>query len=181
MVAEKKPPRGIVVSLCDLTGKFVEPWVEAGYDAVLVDPQHPTGVTTEERERAALRSPASAARSSRRCRIFRRSSDQAAWCMLRDGRLARTSRCPELGGGRPKGKRIHTSKRRLRSSPSSAERSAWPAGARGTSRIQQARSAVFLARRGTSFSRGTSPGTVRTTTTRRKRGCGRAAATSCRQ
>jgi hypothetical protein len=32
--------RGTVVSLCDLTGNFVRPWLEAGYDAVLVDPQH---------------------------------------------------------------------------------------------------------------------------------------------
>lgn len=30
----------VVVSLCDLTGHFVEPWIEAGYEAVLVDPQH---------------------------------------------------------------------------------------------------------------------------------------------
>lgn len=32
--------RDIVVSLCDLTGTFVKPWLEAGYSAVLVDPQH---------------------------------------------------------------------------------------------------------------------------------------------
>lgn len=32
--------RGTVISLCDLTGNFVQPWVEAGYDAILVDPQH---------------------------------------------------------------------------------------------------------------------------------------------
>jgi len=32
----------IVVSLCDLTGNFAAPWVEAGYDAILVDPQHGT-------------------------------------------------------------------------------------------------------------------------------------------
>lgn len=31
---------GTVLSLCDLTGAFVEPWVEDGYQAVLVDPQH---------------------------------------------------------------------------------------------------------------------------------------------
>jgi hypothetical protein len=31
---------GVVVSLCDLTGNFTRPWVEAGYEAVLVDPQH---------------------------------------------------------------------------------------------------------------------------------------------
>lgn len=31
-----------VISLCDLTGQFVQPWVEAGYRAVLVDPQHGT-------------------------------------------------------------------------------------------------------------------------------------------
>lgn len=29
-----------VISLCDLTGHMVQPWVEAGYDAFLVDPQH---------------------------------------------------------------------------------------------------------------------------------------------
>jgi hypothetical protein len=29
-----------VVSLCDLTGNFVTPWVAAGFDAILVDPQH---------------------------------------------------------------------------------------------------------------------------------------------
>ncbi len=29
-----------VVSLCDLTGNMVRPWVDAGYHAVLVDPQH---------------------------------------------------------------------------------------------------------------------------------------------
>jgi hypothetical protein len=32
--------RSVVLSLCDLTGNFVQPWVEAGYSAVLVDPQH---------------------------------------------------------------------------------------------------------------------------------------------
>lgn len=34
--------KDIVVSLCDLTGNAVRPWVEAGYTAVLVDPQHET-------------------------------------------------------------------------------------------------------------------------------------------
>lgn len=29
-----------VVSLCDFTGNMVQPWVEAGFDAWLVDPQH---------------------------------------------------------------------------------------------------------------------------------------------
>jgi len=29
-----------VLSLCDFTGQFTEPWVDAGYRAVLVDPQH---------------------------------------------------------------------------------------------------------------------------------------------
>ncbi|WP_107768486.1 hypothetical protein [Nocardioides terrigena] len=32
--------RPVVISLCDLTGNFVAPWVEAGYRAILVDPQH---------------------------------------------------------------------------------------------------------------------------------------------
>jgi hypothetical protein len=30
----------LVISLCDLTGNMVEPWVDAGCEAVLVDPQH---------------------------------------------------------------------------------------------------------------------------------------------
>jgi hypothetical protein len=33
-----------VISLCDLTGNMTSPWVDAGYRAILVDPQH--GVTT---------------------------------------------------------------------------------------------------------------------------------------
>lgn len=32
--------KGFVICLCDITGKFAEPWVEAGYGALLVDPQH---------------------------------------------------------------------------------------------------------------------------------------------
>jgi hypothetical protein len=30
----------VVISLCDLTGHMVQPWVDAGHQAVLVDPQH---------------------------------------------------------------------------------------------------------------------------------------------
>jgi len=41
--------KGTIISLCDLTGHMVKPWVDAGYDAVLVDPQHPAGVTAEGR------------------------------------------------------------------------------------------------------------------------------------
>ena len=36
-----------VISLCDLTGHMVAPWVEAGYRAVLVDPQHGTTRTED--------------------------------------------------------------------------------------------------------------------------------------
>ena len=32
----------VVISLCDLTGHMVQPWVEAGHVAILVDPQHGT-------------------------------------------------------------------------------------------------------------------------------------------
>lgn len=35
-----KSLRPVVIGLCDLTGHFVAPWVAAGYDAILVDPQH---------------------------------------------------------------------------------------------------------------------------------------------
>jgi hypothetical protein len=38
--------RGTVISLCDITGQFVAPWVDAGYDAILVDPQH--GITHQD-------------------------------------------------------------------------------------------------------------------------------------
>ena len=34
---------GTVISLCDYTGIMVEPWVKAGFDAVLVDPLHADG------------------------------------------------------------------------------------------------------------------------------------------
>ena len=37
----------IAIFLCDITGKMAEPWVDAGYDVVLVDPQHPAGIHTD--------------------------------------------------------------------------------------------------------------------------------------
>ena len=39
--------RDTVLCLCDLTGNFAAPWLEAGYRAVLIDPQHPPGVTVD--------------------------------------------------------------------------------------------------------------------------------------
>ncbi|TNC70657.1 dcm methylase [Klebsiella quasipneumoniae] len=33
--------KGTIICLCDITGVMAEPWVEAGYRAALVDPQHP--------------------------------------------------------------------------------------------------------------------------------------------
>jgi hypothetical protein len=39
--------KGIAIFLCDITGVMGEPWVKAGYDIILVDPQHPEGVTVE--------------------------------------------------------------------------------------------------------------------------------------
>ena len=38
--------RPVVISLCDLTGNFTKPWQEAGYDVILVDPQHGESSTT---------------------------------------------------------------------------------------------------------------------------------------
>jgi len=35
----------VMLSLCDYTGVMAEPWKDAGYTCVLVDPQHPEGVT----------------------------------------------------------------------------------------------------------------------------------------
>lgn len=37
---QTEPDRAFVISLCDLTGNATKPWLEAGYDVVLVDPQH---------------------------------------------------------------------------------------------------------------------------------------------
>lgn len=37
----------VVISLCDLTGNMVAPWVDHGYAALLVDPQHGTTSLTE--------------------------------------------------------------------------------------------------------------------------------------
>lgn len=41
------------IFLCDITGKMAQPWLEAGYDAILVDPQHPAGVTKRLHETSA--------------------------------------------------------------------------------------------------------------------------------
>jgi hypothetical protein len=38
--------RKIAIFLCDLTGVMAQPWVEAGYEAILIDPQHPEGAHT---------------------------------------------------------------------------------------------------------------------------------------
>lgn len=37
--------RDVVLCLFDLTGNMAQPWVDAGYTAVLVDIQHPPGIT----------------------------------------------------------------------------------------------------------------------------------------
>jgi hypothetical protein len=38
-----------VLSLCDKTGIMVQPWLDAGYAATIVDIQHPAGVTVDGR------------------------------------------------------------------------------------------------------------------------------------
>lgn len=39
--------RDIILCLCDYTGIMAQPWVDAGYRAILVDPQHREGVWNE--------------------------------------------------------------------------------------------------------------------------------------
>jgi len=39
--------KNIAIFLCDLTGVMAKPWVEAGYHAILIDPQHPAGIHTD--------------------------------------------------------------------------------------------------------------------------------------
>ncbi|EGT5653937.1 hypothetical protein SMZ52_000928 [Cronobacter sakazakii] len=41
--------KGIIICLCDITGRMAQPWVNAGYEAILVDPQHPEGVHVDGR------------------------------------------------------------------------------------------------------------------------------------
>jgi hypothetical protein len=38
---------GIAIFLCDITGVMAQPWLDAGYECILVDPQHPEGVTVD--------------------------------------------------------------------------------------------------------------------------------------
>jgi hypothetical protein len=40
---DKANPPPVVLSLYDLTGKFVQPWARAGYDCYCIDIQHPQG------------------------------------------------------------------------------------------------------------------------------------------
>ena len=46
--------RGTIISLCDYTGIMVKPWVDAGYRAVLVDPQHESHTNDGQIERIHL-------------------------------------------------------------------------------------------------------------------------------
>lgn len=41
--------RDTILCLCDLTGVMARPWVEDGYHAILVDPQHGPGATYADR------------------------------------------------------------------------------------------------------------------------------------
>lgn len=43
-----------VISLCDYTGIFVQPWADAGYDCYIVDPQHSDFDTTNNITRVPL-------------------------------------------------------------------------------------------------------------------------------
>lgn len=36
--------KNIMLSLCDITGVMAQPWLEAGYEIILVDPQHGAGI-----------------------------------------------------------------------------------------------------------------------------------------
>lgn len=39
--------KGVILCLCDISGVMAGPWIENGYEAILVDPQHPAGVTVD--------------------------------------------------------------------------------------------------------------------------------------
>ena len=42
-----KREREVAIFLCDLTGIMAQPWVDGGFDVILVDPQHPEGISTQ--------------------------------------------------------------------------------------------------------------------------------------
>jgi len=62
----------IVVSLCDRTGIMVQPWLEAGYDAIIVDVQHRPGRWPDEHNPRLVRVGGDV-------RDFRPPSDPAIW------------------------------------------------------------------------------------------------------
>jgi hypothetical protein len=39
--------KDVILSLYDLTGNMCKPWIEAGYKAVIVDNQHPVGISED--------------------------------------------------------------------------------------------------------------------------------------
>lgn len=39
--------RDTILCLCDITGVMASLWIENGYHAILIDPQHPAGITRE--------------------------------------------------------------------------------------------------------------------------------------
>lgn len=39
--------KDVFIGIYDLTGNMAQPWIEAGYTAVLVDVQHPAGITQD--------------------------------------------------------------------------------------------------------------------------------------
>lgn len=39
--------KGTILCLCDYTGIMAQPWIDSGYHAVLVDPQHPGGINSD--------------------------------------------------------------------------------------------------------------------------------------
>lgn len=45
----------VVISLFDKTGNMVLPWVEEGYDALIIDIQHEPGITMDEEEEGSTR------------------------------------------------------------------------------------------------------------------------------
>lgn len=44
MTTMKSEHRNVYVGLCELTGNMAQPWLDMGYTAILIDPQHPKGI-----------------------------------------------------------------------------------------------------------------------------------------
>lgn len=102
--------KGVIVSLCDLTGAMVAPWVESGYDAVLVDPQHEHYTITRMTSGATVERIPQTILGQRKG--LEKYCEAGALSLLRASRPALTCQSQALDGSRQKPSRTSTFRQR---------------------------------------------------------------------